>query len=269
MTKIIGFCGRAQSGKTSCAAFIYGLEMLKQGLIPSFDMSESGQLILPINKEDGTQASAILDITSHDEDFLEFANNNVWPHVKLYNMADLLKVAIMELFGVTHAQCYGTNEEKNTPTNTKWSQFSFVLDKKFVKQLKDEGKYDDFMTARDIMQQFGTGILRKINPNIWAESCLKRIKEEGPTIALIGDIRFENELDVLKNASDIEDVKIVKLTLNPLNSDHESEVSVDAIPLEKFDSIIDNANLNIYDKNDVLYNLLKEWNYYVKTGENS
>lgn len=265
MTSIIGFCGRAQSGKTSSAAFIYGLELLKRGIIPSFDMSEKGELIVPVSKEDGTVAGAILDITSHDNDFIDFASESIWPYIKLYNMADLLKIAVMELFGATYEQCYGTNEQKNTPTEIRWSNMAKVLDKSVLKKLKEEDKLEAFMTARDIMQQFGTNVLRKINPDIWVNAALKKIDNEKPEIALIGDIRFENELDAVKNAGG----KVIKLTLNPLNSDHESELSVDSIPLNKFDAVLDNANLNIYDKNDQLYTLLKEWNYYVKAGENS
>ena len=50
----------------------------------------------------------------------------------------------------------------------------------------------------------------------------------------------------------------IKLTLNPLKSEHESEVSVDNIPLDQFDSIIINDDIDIYAKNDLLLKILKD-----------
>ena len=50
------------------------------------------------------------------------------------------------------------------------------------------------MTAREFMQFFGTDVMRKMYEPIWLENCFRRIEEDSPEIAVIGDCRFMNEI---------------------------------------------------------------------------
>jgi len=250
MTKIISFCGRAQSGKTSSANFLTGLFLKQKGIINCFDIDDSGNLVVPTVYTDGKTGFGILDLNRKDYEFVDFMASQIWPTVKLYNIADNLKRTIMEIFNVPYENLYGTNEQKNQLTSIKRSAFSPFINKKI---LKDKG---EFMTGRDLMQYFGTEICRKIDEDCWIRSCLRDIEYEQPEYALIADVRFENELDYI-SASKIESHNF-KLTLNPLNSDHESEISVDAIPESKFTAIVDNANISIVAKNDLIQRSLFE-----------
>ncbi len=241
MTQIIAFCGRAQSGKTSSCNFVAGTYMRRADIISGFDIDEAGNLVVPTLNADGQSGWGILDLNNKSEDFFNFASHRIWPTVKLYNIADSLKSTLIDIFGIKYESLYGTNEQKNELTHIEWSAFApFTKTKKKL----PEGK----MTGRELMQVFGTDIVRKIYADAWVSSCLRQIAIEQPEYALIADVRFENELDAISVAGG----SVYKLTANPLDNQHESELSVDAIPLEKFRAIIDNAGTSIYEKNELI-----------------
>lgn len=189
MTKIIGFAGRKQSGKTTCSQTI-------------LDFYNS----LP---------------TKHD--------------VKIYNFADLLKNEIcINILGMSHNQCYGSDEDKNSITD---------LELDGVK-----------LTAREVMQFIGTDVFRKMKRDVWANATIQKIKTESPDIAIIADCRFPNEVEVIKKAGG----HVIKLTRNPFNSDHESETALDYHKYDhtNFDFILNNNIMTIDQQNYTLVKLL-------------
>ena len=90
----------------------------------------------------------------------------------IYNFADPLKKMCIEIFGLTHDQCYGSDDNKNELVNCLWP---------------DTGKE---MTAREVMQYVGTNVFRKMQHNVWADATIRRIQDEGLPLALIA----ENEI---------------------------------------------------------------------------
>jgi hypothetical protein len=259
MTQIIGFCGRAQSGKTSGCNFLAGYFLRQKEIIQFFDMDESGNLLIPVVDEQGKQNLGVLDFNNKNPEFFDFASENIWPTVKLYNIADQLKMACHKIFGVSIDNLYGTNEEKNAPTHIPAANIFPLLNVAEKKQLKLDLGDNEYLSARQLMQYFGTNICRKIDNDCWVKSCLNQIKLDNPEVALIADIRFENELDAIVKTGEPqlddslmmtiqEKPFIFKLARNPLDSNHQSEVSVDEIPLEKFNAIIP-ADLDIFAKN--------------------
>jgi hypothetical protein len=156
---------------------------------------------------------------------------------KIYNFADSLKNDIcINILGLTYDQCYGTDEEKNQLVDCYWEN----------KQL----------TAREIMQLVGTDMFRKLKTNVWSETTIRKIKQDTQKISLIADCRFPNEVHAIKNAGGL----VVKLTRNPYNSQHESEVALDEnrFDAKNFDLIIDNQNMTISQQNLLLLNFLKQ-----------
>jgi hypothetical protein len=157
--------------------------------------------------------------------------------VRIYNFADPLKKDIcMTILGLSYDQCYGDDDAKNTTTNIQW-----------------EGK---FLTAREVMQFVGTDIFRKMLNSVWADATINRIKNDKPDLAIIADCRFPNEVDVVRSAGGI----VVKLTRNPFNSEHASEIALDANNYDprNFDIIITNHLLEIPHQNEVVYRFLKK-----------
>lgn len=197
MTKIIGFAGRKQSGKT-------------------------------------TASSVVKNIYTQHFGFTE-------EEVKIYNFADLLKKDIcMNILGLSHEQCYGEDEHKNSLTDLEW-----------------QGKK---LTAREVMQFVGTEIFRKMKQDVWAAATIQQISKDNPKIAIIADCRFPNEVNAIKSAGGI----VIKLMLNPFNSDHESETALDTnkYNYRNFDIVIFNNNLSIEAKDYAIFDFLNKKGFF-------
>jgi len=161
------------------------------------------------------------------------AGSSVYEGVKVYNFADPLKQDIcMNIFGLTHEQCYGDDHYKNELVNCFWPGTS------------------NPMTAREVMQYIGTDIFRKIQKNVWADATIHKIKTDNIDIALIADCRFPNEVEAVKNAGGI----VIKLMRNIYNSDHDSETAldIDKYNHDNFDLIVDNRYLTIDEQNSII-----------------
>jgi hypothetical protein len=93
--------------------------------------------------------------------------------------------------------------------------------------------------------------LRKADPDIWVNRCLKRIEDYSTELNLISDVRFPNEVDAIHQLGGI----VIRLTLNKFDDKDESETALDNY---QFDYIIDNQNMNIHDKNLQLISLMEK-----------
>jgi hypothetical protein len=150
---------------------------------------------------------------------------------KIYNFADPLKQDIcINILGLTEYQCYGTDDQKNELVDCYWDN----------KQL----------TAREVMQMVGTDMFRTMQKNIWSSATIRKIQNEKPKLAIIADCRFPNEVDAVKDAGGI----VIKLTRNPHNSYHTSEIALDPNNFDQsnFDLVVDNRNMSIDEQNTSL-----------------
>jgi hypothetical protein len=180
---LIGFAGRKQSGKNTCAEFVASMYSAKN-----------------------------------------ISN-------KIYSLADPLKQDIcINLLGLTFEQCYGSDMDKNTLTDVQW-----------------DGKR---LTAREVMQFVGTDLFRKMKHDVWINGMLNKIKNENLSLAICCDIRFVNEVERFKDIGGI----VIKLTRNPHNSDHSSEIALDPNNYDQsnFDLVIDNHNMTIDEQCNVI-----------------
>lgn len=176
--------------------------------------------------------------TTCSEFVLKYYNGAIEPFnsAKLYNFADPLKKDIcMNILGLSYAQCYGEDTDKNTETDIVWN-----------------GRK---LTAREVMQVVGTDIFRKMKHDVWAGAIITKIMNEKPKLAVIADCRFPNEVEAIRNAGGI----VIKLNRNPFNSDHASETALDEInyPTKNFDLVIYNDNITIPQQNEIVLTFLK------------
>ena len=143
----------------------------------------------------------------------------------------------IDILGLTYEQCYGSDESKNEYVDCLWP---------------DSGKA---MTAREVMQYVGTDIFRKMQHNVWADATIRKIQDENLPLAVIADCRFPNEVQAVKNAGGL----VIKLNRNLYNSTHESETALDENRYDQsnFDFLIDNTDLDIGEKNELIYSFLK------------
>lgn len=177
--------------------------------------------------------------TTCSEFIAKYVNGSIetFDSAKIYNFADPLKKDIcMNILGLTHNQCYGEDIDKNTLTDIEW-----------------EGKK---LNAREVMQFVGTNIFRKMKNDVWSGATINKIKNEQTKLAIIADCRFPNEVEAVKDVGGI----VIKLTRNPYNSNHESEVALDEINYSNsnFDLIVHNESLTIPQQNEVVLNFLKK-----------
>lgn len=161
---------------------------------------------------------------------------NLLGKVQVYNFADPLKNLCMEILGLSYDQCYGSDHNKNELVDCYWNN----------KQL----------SAREVMQLVGTDMFRAMKHNVWSEATIRRINNDKYDLAIIADCRFPNEVEAIKNAGGL----VIKLNRNPYNSDHSSEVALDATNYNQnnFDLIVDNHHLSISAQNELVYNFLIE-----------
>lgn len=166
----------------------------------------------------------------------EFIAKQFIGNVKIYNFADPLKKDIcINILGLTYDQCYGTDDQKNELVNCIWDN----------KQ----------MTAREVMQFVGTNIFRSMQESVWTNATINKILKDKPDLAIVADCRFPNEVESIKSVGGI----VIKLTRNPFNSQHESEIALDEDKYDQsiFDLVLDNKNIGIEDQNALLNDFLQ------------
>ena len=248
---ILGISGKKQAGKTTVANIIYGEVLLKNKMIGDYNISEEGKLVIETVNSQGQKGWGEFDIERKDEQFIEYAHYNMWPHVKLYNFADPVKDMCINLFGFTYEQAYGTDEQKNQPLpDIRWEDMPRHQNMKIMKKMpvdskKSWGWREGEMTAREFMQFFGTDIMRKIHPNVWTNACLNKITKEGSDLSVVADVRFPNEVEAIKRAGG----KVLRLERDVHNDNHDSEtaLSADNYNHSNFWHVLDNKEMTIGD----------------------
>ena len=164
--------------------------------------------------------------------------------VNTYSFADPLKKNIcVDLLGLTTQQCWGSDEDKNSLTSLVWENMPGY-----------SGNLTGCMTAREVMEYVGTKMFRKMKDKIWVEATLNEIQKDKPDIALLLDNRFPNEVDPILDAGGY----VIRLTRNPFNSIAEPEIALDQDKYDwnRFSCIIDNADITIDQKNELIKRFL-------------
>tara|TARA_R110000824_G_scaffold17703_2_gene71273 strand:- start:1601 stop:2374 length:774 start_codon:yes stop_codon:yes gene_type:complete len=243
MTKIVGISGKKQSGKTTTGNFLFGCSMLSLDLVEYANIDECGRLIVPYEDSNGKNKPCVFPVDSLHPNMVDYMRSNIWHKIKIYNFADNLKHMCINILGLKEEQCYGTEDEKNSLTNIKWSDCPIETDR------------NDRMTAREVMQFVGTDVFRKMYPNVWVDSTIKKIKSDNPELAVVVDCRFPNEVSGIKGAGG----HVIRLERNIFGEEdqHPSEIALDNF--KGFDAYIDNQNMSVGEQNEALYNILAEW----------
>ena len=101
------------------------------------------------------------------------------------------------------------------------------------------------MTARELLQYFGTDIMRKMHRGVWVDQAIKTIQREQTELAVIADVRFPNEVEAIKAAGG----KVVRLTREYEEDSHDSELALDkeSYDWSNFDLVIDNSSGSVED----------------------
>jgi hypothetical protein len=269
MSQIIAFSGKKGSGKNTACNFIIGHCMISLNICQEFKITPLGELWVSDLFGDLEQ-QGIFNVMSGSDEMNRFLETHLSQYVKLYSFADLLKRTVcMDILGLTFEQCFGTDEQKNSPTKLKWEDMPGVITEvppegsepiigrlgPYYEKLKNGTVYHNpgQMTAREIMQFVGTEIFRKMYGNVWVDATIRRIRKDDPAIALICDLRFPNEADGVLDEGGY--VCRFNRAVNP-NDTHESETALDNYT--RFSKEVDNKDMSIPDQNVEVYNILVE-----------
>jgi len=233
MTKIIGISGRKQSGKNTVANYINGDILKNMSMIEDFTIDSNGLLNVKTKDSKGNIGWGILDLLRKDETFINYAERELWPYVKIYHFADYLKNMCCDLFDLNPINVYGTDDQKNHPTKFYWEKMPTGPDQ------------EGLMSHRDFLEYFGTKVIRKIDKDAWVNATLNKIKTENSEIAIIPDVRFPNEVKSIKDLGGT----VVRLNRDIFNSKSESESALDPHVYDwmNFDYIIGNYDMTLND----------------------
>lgn len=230
--KIIGISGRKQSGKNTAANIMNGAILKQNELVIDYKINIDGQLLVLTRDINHVQGWGILDVTRKDLAFVDYAERELWPFVKIYHFADYLKKMCVDLFDLKPTQVYGTDNDKNTMT-----------------------PYGQ--TAREFLQYFGTDVMRKIKDTVWVDRTLNSIQSEKSELAIIPDVRFPNEVEAIQSAGGI----VIRLNRDTFNDNHPCERALDkdAFDWNNFDQVVDNSSTNLKELESNILNLKHFW----------
>jgi len=247
MVKIIGISGRKQSGKNTTANYINGDILKSKGMVTDFYLDEAGQLVINTSDQTGKSGYGVLDVTRKDNIFVDYAEKDLWPFIKVYHFADYLKEMSVNLFGLNPAQLYGSDKQKNMKTNLRWEDMP-------ENTLNKTGR----MTNREFLEHFGTAIVRKIRPDAWVHATINKIVAEDSQLAIIPDVRFPNEVEAIKNNGGI----VIRLARNVFKDSILCESALDAENFDwsNFEVVIDNGNIGMQDLCNELNKIKHLWN---------
>ena len=258
MTIIVALSGKKQSGKTSLSNYLHGHEMQRHDVVKKFFLSPEGNLVVNCTFQDEKgndfEEMGVLDLQQRNDNFYRYAAKNIWPLIRAYNFADALKEMCVMLFNVPVECVYGTDEQKNQlQEHLLWENMPGVITCSEVwDSLCPDGEPDGLMyhaagpmTAREFMQYLGTDVMRKMYEPIWLENCFRRIEEDKPEIAIIGDCRFMNEIHAVQARGG----KVIRLKRSLYECNHKSEI--DADNYEGFDDVIENDSMNLQESCDL------------------
>lgn len=171
--------------------------------------------------------------------------------VTLVAFADPLKEFLRDAFGLSAAHLWGSEEQKNELSPILWSNFPKVgpmcvpgfLGSNVNKQ----------MTYREVMQYFGTDIMRSIDPDCWVRLWEKRIaKITGIVVA--HDVRFDNEAEAIHRHNG----KVIQLLRGEKRDPHCSEKGISQ---DNVDCVIDNRNLAPTPTVERVMGLFEQWGW--------
>jgi hypothetical protein len=221
---VLGISGKKRAGKNTLANYITGRMLKDHGSINDFTIDVNGKLVIQTHFLDGSLDWGVLDLDRRDYEFINSAEQTIWPFVKCYSFAEPLKDMVIEFFEVDRKSVYGNEDHRNAATHIKWEN------------MPGDHNKEGFMSGIEILQYFGTEVMRRIYKPIWVNRTINQIKAEQPAIALITDVRFLDEVEAIKKIG-----KVIRLTRNTLNLSHASETSLDNY--ENFDLTIENQSI--------------------------
>lgn len=260
MAQIVGFAGKKQSGKNTACNFILAMKLAELGVCIASRLSEAGEVEVRDVFGEKHEKLEWIPFRPPYVDVEALFENELSNYIKIYGLADSLKEMAITILGLERSQVFGTDEEKNSSTSLRWENMPSVISPEEIKERgitkKDAASLGLLvhksgpMTAREVLQYVGTDVFRKMNSNVWLDTLLSKIERDSPEVALVCDVRFENEIKTLQKSGGF----VVGLTRDPYKQSdkHVSELEIEKC-LKACDFVLDNSNLAIAEQNEKIY----------------
>lgn len=245
MTQIIGFAGKKQSGKNTACNFILASKIAELGVSRYTRLNIEGEIEVTDILGESIEGQEWFEFKPPHVDVDNLFNNELGKFVKMYSFAEKLKRMAIDVLGLKEESVFGTDKQKNALTDIKWEDMPGSIKKRGL------------MTAREVLQVVGTDFFRSIYKNVWVDSCLRQIEEDGSELALISDVRFENEIVAIQKAGGF----VIGLKRNPSKKKdkHPSETAIEKC-INLCDAVINNQPLTIPQQNEKIYLAIKNLN---------
>ena len=232
---ILVFSGKKQSGKSSaCKYLLKDFMNLKCGY-KRYDICKVGKTIHIIDSLEKDRR-VVCDEPGPDRDIIENKYS-----AKIYSFADPIKEICTNQFGLDLHQCYGSDEDKNTPTHINWSDVPESIVQKWRDRL--DKRMSGFVSARNLMQLVGEDYFRALDRNCWSRALYSKIQKDSNQLSLVADARYPNEITMGTEIG----AKVTRLLRDPYKDKdtHESEKALDNFPLGEYSLVIDNRDMSI------------------------
>jgi hypothetical protein len=177
--------------------------------------------------------------------------------------ADPLKKLCVDILNLEPDQVYGDDAVKNSPVpHLLWENFP-IQDARLIRN--SHGMVTDLrrgpMTAREVMQYWGTDIFRTAYRQVWIDAGrreIERLCHEYPTICVINtDTRFPDEVAAIQAMGG----KVLRLMRDSFRESHDSESALDRDRFDWncFDAVLDNTVTDPVDTLRMAYPVLLDW----------
>jgi hypothetical protein len=239
--KILGIAGTSRAGKSTLADFVIGSQLCLMEMIDQFHNGETLEVLGDVVDEAGNYKGQEMRPFDHrniyeDKEKSRWLEEFVWPHIKVYSLAKPLKDTCISLFGLTHNQCYFEKDSQTNVSRQKMAQYCQVPDG------------PEFLTAREVLVYFGSGICRGLINTCFIDSLVRQIQRDQPEIAIIDDVRQEFEAAAIHKLGG----QVIKLTRGePLGLAESSFNDIEA------DLVIDNKEMTLWEKNEAAMEFVK------------
>lgn len=152
------------------------------------------------------------------------------------NFGALLKNEVSKIYGISIQDCY-TQEGKETLYDL-LEIYDHINDCKLLYRLINpqwhfvrDGHEGGLVKVREILQWYGTNLIRKENPDHWVDSLRRKcapLFTQPKTVVIIDDLRFKNELQFINNRGGVSvRIETYEEWQAGSNADHQSETDLD------------------------------------------
>ena len=228
---IVIISGKKQSGKdlvaTMMAAHYINLFSNEKIVASAW---KSGEVNL--HERNSSQYAGVVQLSYPKSDMVQIERYGV--HV--ISFAEKLKQFCHEVLGLTQEQCWGSDKEKNAVSTLWWDNLPFQVRWKYRKNKWLPGLRSGLMTGREVLQVFGTELIRDWHNDAWVDATFRAAMKSPARVVFIPDCRFPNELGLREKASERVSIKTLRLRRTLGFDSHVSESALDHVPDHHFDS---------------------------------